>query len=418
MEISMRRLMFAGLAAALVAACGPGDAETPSAPKSAQAGGPLETRPANADFLKPAFAGQTRAPEMKANVAYEVVTVAEGLEKPWGIAFLPDGRMLVSEKPGRLRIVGPNGQLSEPVAGLPAVDNRGQGGLLGLALDPNYASNGLIYWAYAEGHAGGMTNTAVARGRLVEGPQPRVENVQVIYRQAPQLASTAHYGGRLVFARDGTLFVTLGERSVMSGRVQSQQLDSALGKIVRINADGSIPRDNPFVGRQGARPEIYAIGVRNVQAAALHPQTGKLWEVEHGPKGGDEVNVIEAGKDYGWPTIVYGVEYSGPKIGEGVAQYEGMEQPIYYWDPVIAPSGMAFYRGDLFPAWKGSLLVGALAGKHVARLTLDGERVVGEERVLTELNERIRDVVVGPDGAVYVATDNAKGRVLKLVPRR
>jgi glucose/arabinose dehydrogenase len=414
----MRRLIFAALAAGLAAACGPGDAQTPAAPRADAAGGPLEARPANADFLKPAFAGQTRAPETAANVAYDVVTVAEGLEKPWAIAFLPDGRMLVSEKPGRLRIVGADGALSAPVSGLPAVDSRGQGGLLGLALDPAFASNGLIYWAYAEGHEGGMTNTAVARGRLVDGAQPRVETVQVIYRQAPQLASTLHYGGRLVFARDGRLFVTLGERSILPGRVQAQDLGSALGKIVRINPDGSVPRDNPFVGRPGARPEIYASGVRNVQAAALHPQTGKLWEVEHGPRGGDEINVIEAGKDYGWPTIAYGLEYSGQRIGEGIARKEGMEQPIYYWDPVIAPSGMAFYEAGLFPAWKDSLLVGALAGKHVARLTLDGERVVGEERLLADLNERIRDVVVGPDGAVYVATDNAQGRVLKLAPKR
>lgn len=417
MEIPMRRLMLVGLVAGLAAACGPGDAQTPAAPKAA-GGAPLETRPANADFLKPAFAGQTRAPAVTANAVYETVTVAEGLEKPWGLAFLPDGRLLVSEKPGRLRIVGPEGALSEPVAGLPPVDNRNQGGLLGLALDPAFAENGLIYWAYAEGHEGGMTNTAVARGRLVGGAQPRVEAVQVIYRQAPQLASTLHYGGRLVFARDGTLFVTLGERSILPGRVQSQDLASALGKIVRINADGSIPNDNPLVGRQGARPEIYASGVRNVQSAALHPQTGRLWEVEHGPRGGDEINVIEAGKDYGWPTIVYGLEYSGQKIGEGIAQKDGMEQPIYYWDPVIAPSGMAFYQADLFPAWKGSLLVGALAGKHVARLTLDGERVTGEERLLTDLDERIRNVIVGPDGAIYVATDNAKGRVLKIVPKR
>ena len=210
--------------------------------------------------------------------------------------------------------------------------------------------------------------------------------------------------------------MTLGERSIMAGRVQAQQMDSALGKIVRINPDGSIPDDNPFVGQEGARPEIFALGVRNVQAAALHPETGKLWEIEHGARGGDELNIIEAGKNYGWPTITYGLEYSGAPIGDGITQQEGMEQPAYYWDPVIGPSGMAFYQGDLFPAWTGSLFVGALRDKHLVRLTTDGERVTGEDRLMTDVGERIRDVAVGPDGAIYVATDNAQGRILKLVP--
>jgi glucose/arabinose dehydrogenase len=415
-RISMRRLMFATACAVLVAACGPGAGEARQAEASKAApvaGQPLETRAPNAPDYKPAFPGQTRAPELKANAAYSVSTYAEGLDHPWGLAFLPDGRLLVTERPGRLRIVGTDGKLSEPVTGLPKVDARDQGGLLGLALDPDFAANNLVYLAYSEPRDGG-NGTAVARGKLVGNA---LQDVQVIFRQMPTLDSTKHFGGRLVFARDGTLFVTLGARSILPGRAQAQKLDSHLGKIIRINADGSVPKDNPFVNQQGARPEIYAIGVRNVLSAALNPATGELWEVEQGPRGGDEINVIRAGKDYGWPTITYGVEYAGPKVGEGITQKAGMEQPLYYWDPVIAPAGMAFYESDAFPAWKGSLLVGALAGKHVARLSLDGEKVVGEERLFTELNERIRDVIVGPDGALYLATDNTQGRVLKVTPK-
>jgi len=242
--------------------------------------------------------------------------------------------------------------------------------------------------------------------------------VQVIWRQTPNIDSKLHYGGRLVFARDGTLLVTTGERSTLEGRMQAQRKDGTLGKLVRINADGSVPRDNPFVGEAGAKPEIFSIGQRNMQAAALHPRTGELWEVEHGARGGDELNVVRKGRDYGWPTITYGIEYAGPKIGEGITQKAGMEQPLYYWDPVIAPSGMAFYQADLFPAWKDSLFIGGLGAKSLVRLTLDGEKVVGEERLLTEQNERIRDVIVGPDGALYLATDNEKGRVLKVTPKK
>ena len=229
--------------------------------------------------------------------------------------------------------------------------------------------------------------------------------------------STKHFGSRLVFDGQGHLYVTLGERSILAGRAQAQQMDSALGKIVRINHDGSIPQDNPFVGQAGVRPEIFAAGVRNVQSAALHPETGKLWEIEHGARGGDELNIIEAGENYGWPTIAYGLEYSGQPIGEGLTAKEGLEQPAYYWDPVIGPSGMAFYQGDLFPAWQGSLFVGALRDKHLVRLTLDGERVTGEDRLLVDLGERIREVEVGPDGAIYVATDSEQGKILKLVPQ-
>lgn len=403
----MRRLLFTAAVAVLASACGPTQAAS------------VENRPPNAPNLKPAFENQTRAPEMKAGVEYEVKTVAEGLANPWAIAFLPDGKLLVSEKPGRLRIVGADGALSEPVAGLPAVYAKGQGGLLGLAIDPAYAKNGLIYWSYAENPEGKMTNTAVARGKLVVAADgtAKVEAVQVIFHQAPSMESTLHYGGRLVFAPDGKLFITLGERSILAGRMQAERLDGLLGKVVRLNSDGSVPKDNPFVNTAGARPEIWALGLRNVQGAALNPATGKLWTVEHGARGGDEVNIPAAGKNYGWPTITYGIEYQGGPIGAGISAKDGLEQPIYYWDPVIAPSGMAFYNAGLFPKWKGSLFVGGLAGKSVTRLTLDGEKVVGEERIATELNERIRDVVVGPDGALYLAIDSAEGRILKLVPK-
>ena len=379
----------------------------------------VDPRAANAPNQTPAFRGQYQAPEAKSNVAFDVVTVAEGLVNPWGLAFLPDGRMLVTEKPGRLRIVTADGKLSEPVAGLPDVAARQQGGLLDVTIDPAYAKNSLIYWSYSEPQPDGTNNTAVARGRLVDGSAPRVENVQVIYHQTPSMNSGLHFGSRLVWRQDGTLLVTQGDRSITPGRMQAQNMDSLIGKIVRINADGSIPKDNPFVGRQGVRPEIWSYGHRNVQAAALHPTTGELWEVEHGTRGGDEMNIAQKGKDYGWPTIAYGIEYQGGQITGGIQQQEGMEQPIYYWDPNIAPSGMAFYTGGLFPAWKGSLFVGGLGSRSLVRLVVDPQgKVSGEERLLTDQKERIRDVRQGPDGALYLLTDNAKGRVLKVVPKK
>ncbi len=380
----------------------------------------VDPRPANGANQKPAFAGQTDAPEQKLDVNFEVVTVADNINTGWSVAFLPDGKMLVTERGGNLLVIGADGAKSPPVTGLPPVDARGQGGLLDVALDPDFATNSVIYWSFAEPQEGGANNTAVARGTFVDGAEPRVEDVRVIYHQVPAMESRAHFGSRLVFGRDKTLYVTQGDRSITPGRMQAQNMDVLIGKIVRINRDGTIPSDNPFVGRQGVKPEIWSIGHRNAQAAALHPTTGELWAIEHGTRGGDEINIARKGKDYGWPTIAYGIEYRGGPITGGITAKEGMEQPLYYWDPVIGPSGMAFYTADLFPEWKGSLFVGGHATYDLVRLSVDGEKIVGEERLLKDLEPRphVRDVRQGPDGALYVLTDSTSGKLLKLVPRR
>ncbi len=397
----------AALAAALVA-CGPAPAQP------GQAGAPVETRPPNAPEQKPAFANQTRAPGLSSNTVGRYQALASGLDHPWGMAFLPSGELLVTERAGRLRVLSKDGKLSPAVAGLPAVFAEGQGGLLDVTLDPAYATNGLVYWSYAEAE-NGVNGTAVARGKLTLGAAPKLENVQVIWRQAPKMDSALHFGGRLVFARDGKLFITTGERSILPGRIQAQHLDATLGKVIRINADGSIPADNPFVKTAGAKPEIWSLGHRNIQAAALDP-AGRLWTVEHGARGGDELNHPEAGKNYGWAVITYGEEYSGKPIGDGITQKDGFEQPVYYWDPVIAPSGMTFYQANLFPALKGSLLIGSLKDQHVDRLVLKDGKVVGEERLFTDIGGRVRDVEVGPDGAIYVLTDDDNGKVIKITP--
>jgi aldose sugar dehydrogenase len=357
----------------------------------------------------------TKAPAPATRIAVKVETVAKGLVHPWGLQVLPDGRMLVTERPGRLRIVAANGTVSTPIRGLPGVAANGQGGLLDVALDPKFATNGLIYWTYAEPRGLDTNGTSVARGKLVfEGAAGRVDNATVIFRQMPAASGGLHFGSRLAFAPDGTLFVALGERYQ---KERAQDLATHFGKVVRINSDGSVPTDNPFVGRDGVKIEIWSYGHRNVQAAAIHPTTGKLWTVEHGPKGGDEINVPLAGKNYGWPVIGYGIDYSGTKIHESTSK-TGMEQPIYYWVPSIAPSGMAFYPSTLVPEWTGNLFVGALAGQHLSRLVLDGETVVAEERLLSALGERIRDVRSGPDGALYLLTDHPEGRILRVTPSR
>jgi glucose/arabinose dehydrogenase len=337
----------------------------------------------------------------------KVTTIAKGLEHPWGLAFLPDGRMLVTERPGRLRIVSPAGAISAPLTGVPRVHARGQGGLLDVALDPSFAKNQIIYLSYAEPGEDGLAGTAVARARL---SNQGLTDVRVIYRQQPKVSGGGHYGSRIVFRRDGTMFITQGDR--MNYREQAQNLASGLGKVVRINSDGTIPRDNPFIDRKDARPEIWSYGHRNIQSAALHPDTGELWTVEHGARGGDELNHPQAGKNYGWPVITYGIDYSGAKIGEGTAK-PGMEQPVFYWDPVIAPSGMLFYTGDAYPGWKGSIFVGSLTPGCLVRLQMQNGRVVREERFL-DTGERIRDLAQGPDGLIYAITDEDDGRILRI----
>jgi glucose/arabinose dehydrogenase len=381
---------------------------------SGQTAPPVETESPNVPEFKPAFPGQTRAPGVRTQTRLAVTEVAQGFNKPWAIAFLPDKRMLVTEKPtGKLYLVTSDGKKAPPVAGLPPVDGRNQGGLLDVELGPDFATSAQIYWSYYEPRDGG-NGLAVARARLVDGDKPRVEGLQIVFRMLPTLDSTMHAGGRLVFTPDQKLFVVLGERSIKSGRVQAQNLGSHLGKVVRILPDGTAPSDNPFVGKAGARPEIWSSGHRNILSAALDAQN-RLWVVEMGPQGGDELNLVERGKDYGWPTIGYGEEYSGSRIHEKT-QAEGMEQPVYYWDPVISPSGMTIYTGGLFPEWKGNFFIGGLSSEALVRLVIDNDRVVGEERLLKDRGERIREVVQGPEGALYLLTDDDDGKLLKVTP--
>lgn len=359
----------------------------------------------------PAFA---QAPQRftSEKASFTVETVAGGLQNPWGLAFLPGGRMIVTERPGRVRIVNADGSLSQPLSGAPRVDARGQGGLLDIALDPKFAENRFVYLSFSEPQEGGRNSTAVARARLGNAGGA-LENTSVIWRQEPAFASTMHFGSRLVFSRDGTLFVTVGDR--YSQRDEAQNRENTIGKIVHITTDGKPAPGNPVLSGAKWNPFVWSIGHRNVQGAALHPQTGQLWTAEHGARGGDEINRPESGKNYGWPVITYGVDYSGAKIGIGTHK-DGMEQPVFYWDPSIAPSGMTFYTGDAFPGWKNSAFVGALASQLLSRLEFDGDRIVREERLLRGFGERIRDVRQGPDGLIYLLTDSAQGRVLRLKP--
>jgi glucose/arabinose dehydrogenase len=394
----LSRLLTTSILSAAVLA-GPALAQT--------AGQPVETKAANAPDQKPAFDNQTRAaqPASMPKIATEVV--AEGLPHLWAMEFLPDGRMLVTAKEGEMHIISKDGKAGPEIEGVPDVAFGGQGGLLDVALARDFATSGLIVFSFSEQRDGG-NGTSVASAKLVadENGGGKLENVNVIFRQTPTYDGNKHFGSRLVFGENDELYVTVGERSDSEPRVQAQDLASGLGKVFRIDMSGKALADNPFVNEEGALPEIWSLGHRNLQSAALDGQ-GRLWTVEHGPRGGDELNLPQSGKNYGWPEVTYGVEYSGGAVGDGITEKAETEQPVYYWDPVIGPSGMAFYDGDAIPEWKGTFLVGGLVSQGVVILHLDGDKVSHEERV--DLDARIRDVKVGPDGAVYAVTEERGG---------
>jgi glucose/arabinose dehydrogenase len=367
---------------------------------------PVETNAANTNY-QPAFPGQTRANGVKTSTPYVSEVVTSALYAPWGITSLPDGRLLITERMGTMRIVSNTGTLSNVITGIPAVNSGGQGGLLGICVDPQFTSNRMIYWVFSENVAGGNV-TSVAKGKL-SNSETTVENPVVIYRANPSAnVGNLHYGGRILFDSTGNLFVSTGERSDLSTRPLAQSATAALGKILRITTSGQPAPGNPAFTQSGALPELYSMGHRNPQGIAIHPITGELWQSEHGPRGGDEINHVQAGQNYGWPTITYGIEYSGATIGDGIQQKAGMEQPVYYWDPVISPSGITFYKGNSIPEWQNNLFVASLSGMHIARLVLDNNKVIGEERLLASENQRFRDITQGLDNALYAVTDGGK----------
>jgi glucose/arabinose dehydrogenase len=399
-------ILIAGLAIAIASCEKKTDTSETPADSVAVNSGPVETKKGNTDY-KPAFEGQTRVAGVKTSTAFDFTILDSTLSKPWGIAALPDGRFVITEKEGTMRIVSGTGTKSEPISGTPKVNSEGQGGLLGVCLDPAFDQNRMIYWAFSE--PGNLT--AVAKGKL-SADEKKLEGVKVIYRATPAYKGTLHYGGRVKFSKDGSLFLSTGERSDLETRPQAQDINSALGKVIRITTDGKPAAGNPFGGKANARPELYSYGHRNVQGIAFHPVTGDLWETEFGPRGGDELNRVEPGKNYGWPTITYGIEYAGPKVGEGIQQKEGMEQPVYYWDPVISPSGITFYNSDVIPEWKNNLFISSLSGMHICRVVIENNKVVGEERLLADQEQRFRDITQGNDGALYAVTD--QGRLYKI----
>jgi glucose/arabinose dehydrogenase len=372
---------------------------------------PVEKLPPNNSY-SPAFKGQTRIEGIKTKTTLDVKVLAEGLKRPWGITILPDGRLLITEKTGTMKIVTTSGMVSEPITGLPAVNSGGQGGLLGLTTDPSFSKNRIVYWVFSEKTSTGNL-TAVAKGTL-SADEKKMENVSVIYRADPAHPSMGHYGGRILVDKTGNLLVTTGERSNLETRPQAQYLTSANGKVLRITKDGKPAPGNPVLGA-GSKPEIYSYGHRNVQNLAFNPVTGDIWTAEFGPMGGDELNLVKPGKDYGWPAITYGLEYSGAKVGEGIQQKEGMEQPVYYWNPSISPSGMSFYSGNMISEWKNNLFIGALSGKHILRLVIKDNKVVGEERLLADQNQRFRSTMQGKDGALYAITD--EGRLYRIAKK-
>ncbi|MES2410958.1 MAG: PQQ-dependent sugar dehydrogenase [Bacteroidota bacterium] len=371
----------------------------------AATGVPVETLAPNADY-KPAFEGQTRIQGVKSKTPIEFKVLTKKLEKPWGITPLPDGRLLITQKGGTLLIANNSGVISEEITGFPEVNDKGQGGLLDIAIDPNFAQNRMLYWTFSEKLKQGNL-TAVAKGRLANDERT-IENATVIYRATPAYNGVLHYGSRILFDKTGNLIFSTGERSDPETRPQAQFLNSALGKIIRITVDGKPAPGNPFESDSKARPELYSYGHRNVQGLALHPVTGDLWEGEMGPRGGDEINRIIAGKNYGWPTMTYGIEYDGNSIGESKTQMNGMEQPVYYWDPVVSPSGMTFYSGNSIPEWENNLFIGGLSSQHIVRLVIENNKVTGEERLLANEGERFRDVAQGKDGALYAITDSGR----------
>ncbi len=424
-------VVFAGVACAQ----NPTPEQKPAAdPKAAnEKCAPIDMGQANAPDQKPAFAGQTRACEVKSTTAIEVTVVAKGLDRPWAVEPMPDGSFLVTEKPGRMRIVSADGKVGDPIegltpvaqggvssesgkGGLPPIAARGQGGLLDVALSPGFEKDRTIFWSFSEQREGG-SGTSVARGVLSTDAR-KLSDVRVIFRAMPTYSNGLHFGSRLAFAPDGKLFITLGDRfDLKTMRPLAQDLKAHNGKVVRINPDGTLPTDNPFAGRDDAFGDIWSIGHRNIQSAVFDDQ-GRLWTVEHGARGGDELNHPEKGKNYGWPVATYGEEYSGQPISGGTTATGSTEQPVYYWDPVIAPSGMEFYTGTAFPEWKGNLFVGGLASQRLVRLVMKDGRVAGEEHLLTDRSERIRDVRQGNDGALYVVTDDSNGELWRIAPKK
>ena len=385
---------------------------SPTTPPTTTPTSPVESNPPNTNY-SPAFSGQTRINSVRTTSDFQVNSITTTLSNPWGIAALPDGRLLITEKAGRMRFISTTGEIGNAITGIPTVNASGQGGLLGLCLDPAFASNRMVYWVFSESVAGG-TVTSVAKGRLANN-ETNMEGVSVIYRSNTPYNGNLHYGGRVVFDRTGNLLVSIGERSSAEIRTMAQSASSSLGKVIRITTNGQPASENPIFSQSGALPELFTMGHRNPQGLAVHPITGEVWQSEHGPRGGDEINRLQAGRNYGWPVITYGIEYGGQRIGSGIQQQNGMEQPTYYWDPVVSPSGMTFYSGNRIPEWQNNLFIGSLSATHIVRLVIENNRVTGEERLLANEGQRFRDITQGIDGALYAITD--QGRLYRIDKR-